>query len=67
MKTQEEYLKSFSKCPSCNSEQIEGQSFDCDGSAVHQEVVCNDCEASWIDSYELHSYSIMEKGNFKQK
>ncbi|NTW34545.1 MAG: DUF1178 family protein [Syntrophobacteraceae bacterium] len=47
-------------CPFCGSHNIEGQSFDIDEDGVTQEVGCNDCCREWIDSYKLHSITVID-------
>jgi len=41
------------RCPFCNSDQIEGDSFDAEGGQVWQRVRCLDCGESWHDVYTL--------------
>lgn len=57
MKTQAEYRESFAHCPQCDSDEIEGDSFDCTGDAVTQEVTCLKCGAEWEDVYTLDGFN----------
>lgn len=50
----EKYLKRGSgNCPRCNSESIDGESFDMDGREVMQEITCISCGLVWLDTYML--------------
>jgi len=43
-----------SLCPDCQSDNIEGQSFDTWGNgSVTQDCSCNDCDAAWTLNYTL--------------
>lgn len=44
------------RCPHCNSENIEGTSFEANENGASQEISCSDCEESWIDTYKLTGY-----------
>lgn len=61
-KQEKEYLENGgTKCPKCGSENIEGASWDADGSGItSQEVSCNECGAKWYDVYNL--VGIQERG-----
>lgn len=43
-------------CPSCKSENIEGDDVVVDDGIAHQEMGCNDCNAMWEDTYQLTGY-----------
>ena len=58
-KTQHDYLKRFGHCPVCDSDDIEGGATDIDGNEACQKVGCNDCSATWIDTYTLSSYTML--------
>ncbi len=45
--------KTNSRCPKCQSEEIEGGSFDSSGSEAWQKVGCVDCDATWREVYEF--------------
>ncbi len=49
-------------CPVCRGRDITGDSVDIDGRQAFQKVTCNnpDCEASWVDCYELSGYDNLE-------
>ena len=42
-------------CPYCGCESLDGDSFDCDGGVVTQEVTCLECDAVWENTYSLTS------------
>jgi len=44
-------------CPICGSSNITGQSWDYEAGTVCQEVSCDECDWSWLDSYTLTSIS----------
>jgi hypothetical protein len=52
---EEEYLVySGSRCPVCKTENIMGcGGIEVDGDTCSQEVMCNECEATWSDVYNL--------------
>jgi hypothetical protein len=47
-------------CPACKMPDSEGSSFDTDGGEVYQEMLCNNCGASWTDIYKLTGYTSLE-------
>lgn len=58
-KTVEEYLKSYSHCPHCNSPHIEAQAMaETDDGHAYQDIWCKDCHAQWTDSYTLTGYKM---------
>ncbi len=58
------YLKDHgTRCPFCKSENIEGGHVDIDGGAAWQRCGCNDCNASWEDSYKLTGIEIIDSGD----
>lgn len=61
LKTQEQYLKSYSHCPRCDSADIEGHMPMIDANSCWQEVVCNSCDLLWVDDYTLTSYEVSEE------
>lgn len=54
--SQRAYLKKFAHCPNCGSEDISGESIDVDGNGASQECGCQNCGASWTDTYKLTGY-----------
>lgn len=44
------------RCPFCGSSEICGASFEADAGGATQEVGCNDCDASWLDTHTLTGY-----------
>lgn len=46
------------KCPHCKSEDIDGKSVEIERASAIQEVGCNDCGATWVDTY-THTNSQM--------
>ena len=61
MLTEKEYVDiSGSRCPFCNSENIEGGNMDYYGSGVSQEVLCLDCGKRWMDDYSLTGFTEIE-------
>ena len=44
-------------CPFCRSSDISGDSVEVDDAGARQEVICNSCERSWTDYYELKGYN----------
>jgi hypothetical protein len=56
--TDKQYLNSKgTKCPNCHSTDIDGQEVDIDGDVATQEIGCNECNASWIDTYVRTGYT----------
>jgi len=43
----------YNKCPFCDSQDIEGHSWDYNGDWVSQEVTCIECGGCWEDIYSL--------------
>ncbi len=48
------------KCPFCQSDEIEGHSFDVDENGAHQEISCQNCNAAWTDDYKLSGYTVTD-------
>lgn len=60
--TNEEYvLKGGGECPHCGSGDITGDSIEIDGVQAHQQVSCGECDAVWVDTYNLVSYETTEQ------
>lgn len=60
-KQQKFYLDNGGRyCPCCESEEIEGREVDIDAGTATQQVVCNQCHASWVDQYTLTGFEILE-------
>ncbi len=60
----EEYLVyEGSVCPVCMSRNIEGQEdIEQAGTEAWQGITCNDCHATWSDTYELIGYDNLVPG-----
>ena len=51
----ESYVNSFgSICPNCQSRDIVADIFEAEGN--YRNVQCDDCDASWIETYEMTGY-----------
>ena len=62
-KKEKAYVRSGgSKCPECNSDQIEGGHMEIDGPTAWQSITCLDCNATWDDIYQLIGISDFETG-----
>jgi transposase-like protein len=49
-----EYVKHRgSKCPFCQTENIEGGDIDFDSAMMSQKMSCHYCEQEWVDLYSL--------------
>jgi len=57
MKTKEEYLKRFDRCPFCDSDKINAGEVTFDLGFVEQKIDCLDCGAYWRDIYKLDNYN----------
>lgn len=55
--SQSQYLSNLSKCPSCKSDDLEGDSIQVDDNIAWQPIWCNDCGFSWTDEYTLSGMS----------
>lgn len=53
MKTDEEYLKSYGRCPFCDSPETEGGNSLFDADYCHVVVSCGGCGEQWFDLYRL--------------
>jgi hypothetical protein len=47
-------------CPACYSRNIEAGSVEVEGQEAFQKVLCNDCEVTWEDRFELVGISTPE-------
>ena len=55
------------KCPFCNDgDSLEGSSINIDEGYARQEMVCNNCEEEWTDSYRLDAI-FHESGVFERE
>jgi transposase-like protein len=62
--TNEEFVQSCgNKCPSCQSENISAEDFEPEGAHAWRPVSCDDCGASWNETYSLTGYSELEPAN----
>ena len=61
-KDQEKYLEEDGGvCPNCGSVKIESRGhLDVDGTMAIGEVVCNDCDATWDDVFQLTHFNNLE-------
>ena len=51
---QKDYIAASGQfCPICKSHDLSGDFFQVDGGVAWQEVTCNECEAEWVDEYDL--------------
>lgn len=59
--TSEEYINLLGVCcPVCKVDAVQGHDMDtCEG-MIYQNVTCNNCEASWVDHYQLMGYGELE-------
>ena len=57
-KTQKEYLDSPSRCPHCDSDDIEGGHVTIDSGGASQTVSCLKCDSAWVDDYQLIGYKM---------
>lgn len=48
--------ESYSHCPNCGADDIEGRHVEIDSQIAWQDVSCSVCEASWRDTYALTGY-----------
>ena len=65
-KMEQEYLEnSGGKCPVCNSDDINADSVELDGSQGYGNVDCAECGATWTDIYKLAGIDNLEVGNVK--
>lgn len=56
--TNDEYKNNGgTKCPFCQSENIEGGQFTVDAGIATQPMGCTDCESEWDDQYSLVGYT----------
>lgn len=62
MQTNQEYIDNGgTRCPHCNSYDIEGQEINIDAGSVWQDVICNHCGKEWQDTYTLTGYASTNK------
>ena len=59
--TDAEYVATLgTRCPVCQSTELEGSSVDIDGGDASQEIWCRTCGARWIDTYALTGYTDLD-------
>ena len=46
-------LKNGQLCPYCLDQNVEGGPVTIDNCKAYQSITCQDCEATWMDIYEL--------------
>jgi hypothetical protein len=57
--SQKEYLaRDGGCCPFCKSVDIEGGSVEINAGVATQEVMCNECDAEWEDTYVLTGFQV---------
>ena len=56
MKSQREYIERASRCPCCDSSDVEGGAVEIDDGGAFQEVDCAGCGFCWVDNYKLIGY-----------
>lgn len=62
MQTNQEYIdQGGTKCPYCNSYDIEGQEINIDAGSVWQDVICHQCGQEWQDTYTLTGFASTNK------
>jgi len=50
------------ECPSCGGQYIQGDvEWNADAGVVSRKVNCNDCEAEWVEFYNLAGYDNLQK------
>ncbi len=63
MITPKQYVeKKGGECPCCGSGNLSGDSVTIETGKAFQPVGCNDCNASWCDTYVLTGYAEFEEG-----
>jgi hypothetical protein len=64
MDTNKEYISNGGNtCPSCHSENITGGQVEVDSNSAWQPVTCNECQATWNDTYTLTGFAEFEHGD----
>lgn len=56
----EEYVDEPGRCPHCRGDNIEGGFVNIDNGTASQPISCNDCDATWVDTYTLTGYTELE-------
>lgn len=55
--TDAQYVKSRGHCcPNCNGNNVSAREHDFNSGTATQDVVCDDCNAEWVDVYNLIGY-----------
>lgn len=49
-----------SRCPNCGSSRIQADDIDMDGLQAWQGVMCHDCNATWVDVFNLVGISNLQ-------
>ncbi len=61
IKTNEQYIKTSDRCPSCDSYEVTTiDHVEIDSNSASQKVKCDSCKATWQDIYQLIGYEIGE-------
>ena len=58
----EKYLEKSYVCPNCGGENLEGGSFEHNGTSVSQVIFCCSCDSSWADVFLLGAIECFELG-----
>jgi len=59
--TSDEYVGKLGlRCPHCHSDSISGGEVNIDAGTATQEVTCDDCDAEWLDVYNLTGYADLQ-------
>ena len=62
MQTNQQYIDNGgTKCPYCNSHDIEGREVNIDAGSAWQDVICHQCGQEWQDTYTLTGYASANK------
>lgn len=45
-------------CPNCGSGDISGGHFEGDGDTVWQNIICDDCDTTWVEYYTFAGWEL---------
>lgn len=54
------------KCPHCDSDNLEGGYINIDDGSAWQAVTCQDCCSEWTDIYTLTGIENLKRGGIKE-
>ena len=61
-KTNEQYIETSYRCPSCDSIDITSvDDVETDSNSAWQNIECNSCKVTWQDVYKLTGYDNLTK------